>query len=150
MKREFSESKAESSSSSGRKHEKLREAVKVSIPSWPTVAGLNAWKPRVIMNVFAACGDQDRKSWGDWISEAMVDNPDVDKLSRVAEPRFQSIDAKLSVALNGMLDNVGELANDVKMKLNLRTMESGQTYDYVKGREILAVILSIQFQDFPG
>ena len=72
----------------------------------------------------------------------MIDNPDMDKLARIAEPRFQSMDAKLSIALNGMLDNAGELANDVKQKLNLRTLETGASYDYVKGREILAMILS--------
>ena len=114
----------------------------MSVPSWPSVAGLKTWKTRIIANIFAACGDQDQKSWGDWISEAMIDNPDMDKLSKVTEPRFQSIDVKLSSALNSMLDNAGELANDVKMKLNLRTLETGQSYDYVKGREILAMILS--------
>ena len=109
MKHELSESKAESSSSSGHKCEKLRTADKVSIPAWPTVAGLKAWKSRIITNLFVACGDQDQKSCGDWISEAMVDNPDMDKLARVAEPRFQSIDAKLSIAFNSMLDMLGNL-----------------------------------------
>ena len=36
----------------------------------------------------------------------------------------------VSSAHNSMLDNAGELANDAKQKLNLRTMESGQAYDY--------------------
>ena len=144
LRSEFNESKAEASSSttSSHKGEKLREADKIVVPPWPSVAGLKAWKTRVITNLFVACGDRDQKAWGDWISEAMIDNPDMDKLARIAEPRFQSMDAKLSIALNGMLDNAGELANDVKQKLNLRTLETGASYDYVKGREILAMILS--------
>ena len=143
LKSEYIESKAEASSStSSHKGEKLREADKIVIPAWPSVVGLKIWKTRVITNLFVACGDRDQKAWGDWISEAMVDNPDMVKLARIAEPRFQSMDAKLSIALNGMLDNAGELANDVKQKLNLRTLETGASYDYVKGREILAMILS--------
>ena len=107
LKQEFAETKAEASSSttSSHKREKVREADKVSIPPWPSVAGLKSWKSRVITNIFVACGDQDQKAWGDWISEAKTDSPDMDKLAKITEHRFQSIDVKLSIALNAMLDN---------------------------------------------
>ena len=48
LKSEYTESKAEASSSSSHKGEKLREADKIVIPAWPSVAGLKIWKTRAI------------------------------------------------------------------------------------------------------
>ena len=141
---EANENKAESSltpthksSSSG----KQREAEKIAIPQWPKVADLQIWKARLLTSVLIACGDNDQNAWGAWLAEAMNDRPDMDALSQLSERRFQSIDAKLSVALSAMIDNAGEAANDVKQRLHLRLLERGKTLEYVKGREILAMII---------
>ena len=71
----------------------------------------------------------------------MNDRPDMDALSQLSDRKFQSIDAKLSVALSTMIDNAGEAANDVKQRLHLRLLERGKSLEYVKGREVLAMII---------
>ena len=140
---EANENKAESSltptqkSSSGRQ----KEAEKIAIPQWPKVADLQIWKTRVLTSVLIACGDNDQSAWGTWLGEAMADRPDMDALSQLSDRKFQSIDAKLSVALSTMIDNAGEAANDVKQRLHLRLLERGKSLEYVKGREILAMII---------
>ena len=40
-----------------------------------------------------------------------------------------------------MIDNAGEAANHVRQRLHLRLLERGMTLEYVKGREILAMII---------
>ena len=74
---------------------KQKELEKIAVPQWPTVAGLQIWKARLLTTVFIACGDNDQHAWGAWLGEAMEDKPHMDALSQLSERRFQSIDAKL-------------------------------------------------------
>ena len=55
--------------------------------------------------------------------------------------RYQSIDAKLSIALSNVIAQAGGVARHVAIKLRLRTQSHSRRGTYVMGREILAMIL---------
>jgi len=54
---------------------------------------------------------------------------------------YQSIDAKLSIALSNFIAQAGDVARHVAIKLRLRTQEANRRATFVMGREILAMIL---------
>ena len=56
--------------------------------------------------------------------------------------RFQSVDSKLSIVLQNMVDAAGEVAYDVKVKIGQRSQELGKKGNFLMGREIFAMILN--------
>ena len=67
-------------------------------------------------------------------------NPDYAELADSAEFRFQSIDSKLSIALQNMVDAAGETAFEVKVRIRQRSQMLGKEGNFLMGREILAMI----------
>ena len=57
------------------------------------------------------------------------------------EKRFQSIDAKLSHALRQAIDNAGEKSCQVKYEMSMKNQLYGKSGDFIKGRELFAMIL---------
>ena len=118
-----------------------KEADKVSVPSWPSIGDLDIWKARVVQAVVAASGDQEQAPWMTWLSEATVDEPDLVSLQDSGDIRFHSIDTKLAIALQAVVENAGESGRDVAIKLRQRMQLCGKSTSYVKGREIFAMII---------
>ena len=90
--------------------------------------------------VVVASGDDDVEAWTRWLAPAFVSDPDLDALSSSGDARFHSIDAKLGIALSAVIQNGGEAAREVAMKLRQRTQARAKTSSFVKGREVLAMI----------
>ena len=88
-----------------------------------------------------AANDGDRAAWEAWLQPALRQNPDIDALNDSGGQRFQSIDAKLSIALSNVISQAGDVARHVAIKLRLRTQASNRRATFVMGREILAMIL---------
>ena len=77
-----------------------READKVYISPWPKHQNLGVWQSDLIKSVCLAANDGDRAAWEAWLQPALRQNPDIDALNDSGGQRFQSIDAKLSIALS--------------------------------------------------
>ena len=118
-----------------------READKVYISPWPKHQNLGVWQSELIKSVCLAANDGDRAAWETWLQPALRQNPDLDALNDSGGQRFQSIDAKLSIALSNVISQAGDVARHVAMKLRLRTQASHRRSTFVMGREILAMIL---------
>jgi len=119
-----------------------READKVYISPWPKHQNLGVWTSDLIKSVCLAANDGDRAAWEAWLQPAIQPNPDLDALNDSDGQRFQSIDAKLSIALSNVITQAGDVARHVSMKLRLRTQAHCRRGTYVMGREILAMILN--------
>jgi hypothetical protein len=118
-----------------------READKVYVSPWPKHQNLGVWQSELIKSVCLAANDGDRAAWETWLQPALRQNPDLDALNDSGGQRFQSIDAKLSIALSNVISQAGDVARHVAMKLRLRTQASHRRSTFVMGREILAMIL---------
>ena len=119
-----------------------READKVYISPWPKHQNLGVWTSDLIKSVCLAANDGDRAAWEAWLQPATQPNPDLDALNDSDGERFQSFDAKLSIALSNVITQAGDVARHVAMKLRLRTQAHGRRGTYVMGREILAMIMN--------
>ena len=118
-----------------------READKVYVSPWPKHQNLGVWQSDLIKSVCLAANDGDRAAWEAWLQPALRQNPDIDALNDSGGQRFQSIDAKLSIALPNVISQAGDVARHVAIKLRLRTQASNRRSTFVMGREILAMIL---------
>ena len=118
-----------------------READKVNISPWPKHQNLGVWQSDLIKSVCLAANDGDRAAWEAWLQPALRQNPDIDALNDSGGQRYQSIDAKLSIALSNVISQAGDVARHVAIKLRLRTHASNRRSTFVMGREILAMIL---------
>ena len=118
-----------------------READKVYVSPWPKHQNLGVWQSDLIKSVCLAANDGDRAAWEAWLQPALRQNPDIDALNDSGGQRFQSIDAKLSIALSNVISQAGDVARHVAIKLRLRTQASNRRATFVMGREILAMIL---------
>lgn len=122
--------------SGSRKHEKI------PAPQWPTVGTLLGWRAELISSVCVASNSGDTDLWTAWVTEAMVEQPDMDKLQDSGGATFASIDLKLGRALEACISAAKDSARDVLYKLKLLKQERGKANSTVKGREILAMILA--------
>ena len=62
-------------------------------------------------------------------------------VGQAPEMRFQSIDAKLSRALRKVIENAGERSMQVKYDMSMKNQIYGKSGDFIKGRELFAMIL---------
>ncbi|CAL1154170.1 unnamed protein product [Cladocopium goreaui] len=69
------------------------------------------------------------------------DQPDLETLAKAPDVRFQSIDAKLSNALRKVIDNAGDKSMQVKYDMSMKNQLYGRSGDFIKGRELFAMIL---------
>ena len=111
------------------------------ISPWPKHQNLGVWQSDLIKSVCLAANDGDRAAWEAWLQPALRQNPDIDALNDSGGQRYQSIDAKLSIALSNVISQAGDVARHVAIKLRLRTQASNRRATFVMGREILAMIL---------
>ena len=65
----------------------------------------------------------------------------MEMLAKAPEKRFQSIDAKLSHARRTVIDNAGEKSTQVKYEMSMKNQLYGNCGDFIKGRELFAMIL---------
>ena len=86
-----------------------------------------------------ASGDPDTSTWRAWLAPAQLPDPDYALLSDSGDFRFQSVDSKLSIALQNLVDAAGEVAYEVEVKI--RHQELGKKGSFLMGREIFAMIL---------
>ena len=118
-----------------------READKVYVSPWPKQQNLGVWQSDLIKTVVLAANDGDKAAWEAWLQPAIRPNPDIELLNDSGGQRYQSIDAKLSIALSNVIAHAGDVARHVAIKLRLRTQNHSRRGTYVMGREILAMIL---------
>eukprot|EP00435_Cladocopium_sp_Y103_P000806 s3097_g1.t1 len=119
-----------------------READKVFVSPWPKQQNLGVWTSDLIKGVCLAANDGDRAAWEAWLQPALQPDPDLDALNDSDGQRYQSIDAKLSIALSNVITQAGDVARHVATKLRLRTQANSRRGTFVMGREILAMILN--------
>ena len=118
-----------------------KEHEKVTIKPWPKCQDLDVWRSNVVQSVCVASGDPDTAAWRTWLSPALLPEPDYANLADSGEFRFQSIDSKLSIALQNMVDAAGETASEVKIRIRQRSQVLGKEGNFLMDREILAMIL---------
>ena len=118
-----------------------KEREKVIVKPWPKCQDLDVWRSNVVQAVCVASGDPDTAAWRRWLSPAQLPNPDYAELADSGEFRFQSIDSKLSIALQNMVDAAGETAFEVKVRIRQRSQVLGKEGNFLMGREILAMVL---------
>ena len=118
-----------------------KEHEKVIVKPWPKCQDLGVWRSNVVQAVCVASGDPDTAAWRRWLTPAQLPNPDYAELADSGEFRFQSIDSKLSIALQNMVDAAGETAFEVKVRIRQRSQVLGKEGNFLIGREILAMVL---------
>ena len=119
----------------------LRVAEKINLQPWPKTAELSSWKGSVVHEVCVASGDRNYENRKAWLAPCLADQPDLDALAKAPEVRFQSIDAKLSNALRKVIENAGEKSMQVKYDMSMKNQMYGKSGDFIKGRELFAMIL---------
>ena len=119
----------------------LREAEKISLQPWPKTTELSSWKGSVVHEVCVASGDRNYEDWKAWLAPCLADQPDLEVLAKAPDVRFQSIDAKLSNALRKVIDNAGDKSMQVKYDMSMKNQLYGRSGDFIKGRELFAMIL---------
>jgi len=118
-----------------------REAEKINLQPWPKTTELSSWKGSVVHEVCVASGDRHYEDWKAWLAPCLTDQPDLETLAKAPEVRFQSIDAKLSNALRKVIDNAGDKSMQVKYDMSMKNQMYGKSGDFIKGRELFAMIL---------
>ena len=118
-----------------------REAEKITLQPWPKTTELSSWKGSVIHEVCVASGDRNYGDWKAWLAPCLADQPDMDALALAPDIRFQSIDAKLSNALRKVIENAGDKSMQVKYEMSMKNQMYGKSGDFIKGRELFAMIL---------
>ena len=118
-----------------------KEHEKVTVKPWPKCQDLDVWRSNVVQAVCVASGDPDTDAWRRWLTPAQLPNPHYAELADSGEFRFPSIDSKLSIALQNMVDAAGETAFEVKVRIRQRSQVLGKERNFLMGREILAMIL---------
>ena len=118
-----------------------REAEKINLQPWPKTTELSSWKGSVVHEVCVASGDRHYEDWKAWLAPCLADQPDLETLAKAPEVRFQSIDAKLSNALRKVIDNAGDKSMQVKYDMSMKNQMYGKSGDFIKGRELFAMIL---------
>ena len=88
-----------------------------------------------------ASGDGDFDGWKAWLAPCLEDQTNMEMLAKAPEKRFQSIDAKLSHARRKVIDNAGEKSTQVKYEMSMKNQLYGNCGDFIKGRELFAMIL---------
>ena len=119
-----------------------READKVTVSPWPKHQHLEVWAAETVMAICLAASDGDRAAWEAGIWPALQPDADIDALNDSGGQRYQSLDAKLSLALSRMIAQAGEPAWHVAAKLRMRTQDRARRGTFVMGREILVMILN--------
>ena len=119
----------------------LREAEKINLQPWPKTTELSSWKGSVVHEVCVASGDRNYEDWKAWLAPCLADQPDLEALAKAPDVRFQSIDAKLSNALRKVIENAGEKSMQVKYEMSMKNQMYGKSGDFIKGRELFAMIL---------
>ena len=119
----------------------LREAEKINLQPWPKTTELSSWKGSVVHEVCVASGDRNYEDWKAWLAPCLADQPDLETLAKAPDVRFQSIDAKLSNALRKVIENAGEKSMQVKYDMSMKNQMYGKSGDFIKGRELFAMIL---------
>ena len=119
----------------------LREAEKINLQPWPKTTELSSWKGSVVHEVCVASGDRNYEDWKAWLAPCLADQPDLETLAKAPDVRFQSIDAKLSNALRKVIDNAGDKSMQVKYDMSMKNQLYGRSGDFIKGRELFAMIL---------
>ena len=119
----------------------LREAEKINLQTWPKTTELSSWKGSVVHEVCVASGDRNYEDWKAWLAPCLADQPDLEALAKAPDVRFQSIDAKLSNALRKVIENAGEKSMQVKYEMPMKNQMYGKSGDFIKGRELFAMIL---------
>ena len=102
---------------------------------------LDVWRSNVVQAVCVASGDPDTAAWRRWLTPAQLPDPNYAELADSSDFRFQSIDSKLSIALQNMVDAAGEVASEVRVKIRQRSQVLGKEENFLMGREILAMVL---------
>eukprot|EP00435_Cladocopium_sp_Y103_P005054 s7239_g1.t1 len=118
-----------------------KEHEKITLKPWPKCNDLDVWRSNVVQAVCVASGDPDTAAWREWLAPAQEPKPDYTLLSDSGDFRFQSIDSKLSMALQNLVENAGEVAYDVKVQIRQRSQVLGKKGNFIMGREIFAMIL---------
>ena len=118
-----------------------REAEKITLQPWPKTTELSAWKGSVIHEVCVASGDRNYSDWKAWLAPCLADQPDMAALALAPDIRFQSIDAKLSNALRKVIENAQDKSMQVKYEMSMKNQMYGKSGDFIKGRELFAMIL---------
>ena len=119
----------------------LREAEKINLQPWPKTTELSSWKGSIVHEVCVASGDRNYEDWKAWLAPCLADQPDLEALAKAPDVRFQSIDAKLSNALRKVIENAGEKSMQVKYDMSMKNQMYGKSGDFIKGRELFAMIL---------
>ena len=89
-----------------------QEHERVVVKPWPKCQDLDVWRSNVVQAVCVASGDPDTAAWRRWLTPAQLPDPDYAELADSGDFRFQSIDSKLSIALQNMVDAAGEVAGN--------------------------------------
>ena len=105
-------------------------------------ASTSGWISETVMAICLAANDGDRAAWEAWVWPALQPDADLDALNDSGGQRYQSIDAKLSLALSRVITQAGDQARHVVTKLRMRTQANARRGTFVMGREILAMILN--------
>ena len=117
-----------------------REHEKVVVKPWPRCQDLDVWRSGTDHAVYVASGYPDIRAWQDCLDPAQKSHLDYELLADSGDFRFQSIDSKLSAALQNMVENAGEVTSEVKIRIRQRSQELGKKGNFLMGREIFAMM----------
>ncbi len=112
---------------------KRREAEKLTVPAFPSIAGLQEWKIRAYQMIISASGREDHKVIA-WLNKVEDPQTTFEELGTV-QGSMVTLDHKLALALCGIITkaNAPRLANEIHMK-STTMIKSGHS---LKGRQIL-------------
>ena len=116
---------------------KKKEAEKVTVPKFPTLASLNGWTIQLAQNLVQAGGRNDCEEV-DWLNKVIEPGSSIDSLADSGQTKFKSLDLKLAAALSAVVRDGGpENLIDDLAEMNREAMSKGSM---MKGRQIVWMI----------
>ena len=114
------------------------ESEKITLPPFPTITNLRSWRHEVGKILAAASGNNDTREVA-WANEVLDEKHTFEALADSGEPRFRTLDLRLSAALTACVRNA-PTARALHDDLLVKEEKAHAAGTMLRGRQILFML----------
>ena len=112
---------------------KIKEAEQVHVPNCPNINTIQSWQTSLLQNVVAASGHRDVGPVVSWMIKVWATNKySVEDLADSESKSYVTLDLKLAVALQQMIQHGGNPAKELQDQVNRKMEESAKKGALIK------------------
>ncbi len=123
-----------------------KEAEKVVVPDYPSIAGVRGWMATLMHNVAAASAHDDPARVVTWMKQVTAPRARLEDFD-VCESEFQSLDGKLMTAMKTMLDRSSAKAKPIVHRVEREMQNAIHRNALIRGRHIVFLLID-SFRSF--